>query len=247
MEEARKLTGLTVGFSEGWKVLNRDMGSFIPIVLIMLSIIIMPLFADDAQTKMKELSQSTKKGKKQLDLGRNVTAFVTGSILYLFAVFFYFFVKMIPFGFSGGNEYIQSSEDTFFSIFHISYIEQFLWNCVRGYVALILVISMTLLIAVMMERIMAGMVVVCFYWMLLFIMEKMMSFEVNHLLANFMPLRLSGSIDFYIQNEIYRFAGKTFMGIVWCPVVALILSIVMIGISAGWRHRKTTGVIRHRV
>lgn len=246
IEEARKLTSLTIGFSEGWKVLNRDMGSFIPIVLIMLSIMIMPLFADDAKTRMKELSQSTKKGKKQLDFGRSITAFVTGSMLYFSAILFYFFVKTMPFGFSGGNEYIQSSEDTFFSVFHISYIEQFLWNCIRGYVALIFVISMTILIAVIMERVMAGMVVVCFYWILLFIMEKMMSFEVNHLFANFMPLRLSGSIDFYIQNEIYRFAGKTFAGMIWCPVVALILSIIMFGISVWWRYRKTTGVIKYR-
>lgn len=63
MERAGELTGLRVGFAEGWKSLNRDMGSFIPLSLIMISIIIMPLFADDAQTKMKELCLSTKNGK----------------------------------------------------------------------------------------------------------------------------------------------------------------------------------------
>lgn len=239
LKEAGKLTNLTVGFAEGWKVLNRDMGSFLPFVLIMLSIMIMPLFADGDQTRMKELIQSTRKGKKQLDLGRIAAAFAAGGILYVSAILLFFLVKIIPFGAAGGKEYIQSSEDTFFSAFHISYIEQFLWNCMRGYAALILAISTTLLISVMLERIMAGMAVVCFYWMLLYIMEKMMSFEVNHLIANFMPLRLSGSTDIYVQNEIYRFAGKTFAGIVWCPVVALMLSGIMLGISVWWRHRKT--------
>ncbi len=99
MERAEELTGLRVGFAEGWKILNRDMGSFIPLSLIMISIIIMPLFADDAQTKMKELCQSTKNGKRKLDLARITTAFGVGSVLYFVAVILYFFAKMIPFGF----------------------------------------------------------------------------------------------------------------------------------------------------
>lgn len=238
LEKAGELTELRVGFAEGWKVLNRDMGSFIPISLIMISIIIMPLFADEAQTKMKELCRSTKNGKKRLDLARIATAFGVGSVLYFAAVLLYFFVKMIPFGFSGGGEYIQSSEDTFFSVFRITYAKQFAWNCSRGYIALLFVISMTILISVLMERMMAGIVAVSFYWMLLLIMEKMISFEVNHVFANFMPLRLSGSRDFYIHNEIYRFAGKTFHAMVWCPAVAVVLSAFMVGIAAWWLRRK---------
>lgn len=244
MEKAGELTGLKAGFSEGWKNLNHDMGSFIPLCLIMISIIIMPLFADDAQTKMKELGQSTKNGKKRLDLARITTAFGVGSILYFVAVISYFFIKMIPFGFSGGGEYIQSSEDTFFSVFHITYAEQFMWNCIRGYIALIFVVSMTILISVLMERIMAGIVVVSFYWILLFIMEKMISFEVNHVFANFMPLRLSGSKDFYTHNEIYRFAGKTFDAMIWCPAVVIVLSAFMVGIAVSLCLRSASRIYR---
>lgn len=240
MDEAGKLTGLTVGFAEGWKTLNRDLGDFIWLVLIMVSIIIMPLFAYDAQTRMKELTRSTKKGKRQLDLARVITAFETGSILYVLSIPVYFLIKMIPFGFSGSDEYIQSSEDTFFSVFHISYKEQFVWNCIRGYVSLLFVISITILISVILERMMAGIVIICFYWILLYIMEKMMSFEVNYIFANFMPLRLSGSMDFYVSNEIYRFAGKTFYGLVWCPAVALILSAAMAGASIWWMRLRSS-------
>ncbi len=246
MERAGELTGLRVGFAEGWKSLNRDMGSFIPLSLIMISIIIMPLFADDAQTKMKELCLSTKNGKKRLDLARIITAFGMGSVLYFAAVIFYFAVKMIPFGFSGCGEYIQSSEDTFFSVFRITYAEQFVWNFSRGYIALIFAISMTILISVLIERIMAGIAAVSFYWILLLIMEKMISFEVDHVFVNFMPLRLSGSKDFYIHNEIYRFAGKTFHAMVWCPAVAVALSAFMVGIAVWWLRRKRVGV-KHRI
>lgn len=233
-KEAEKLTSLTVGFSEGWKVLNRDIGRLIVMISVMISIIIMPLFAEETQTGMQELIRSAMKGKRQLDFARIITAYGMGSILYFFAVFLCFLIKMMPFGFAGANEYIQSSENTFFSVFHISYLQQFAWNCLRGYAALIFVVSMTILISVMLEQVMAGYAAICFFWGLLLIMNQMISFEVNHMFANFMPLRLAGSLDFYNRNEIYRVAGRTFDSIVWCPVVALILSVGM-AVSAVWR------------
>ena len=106
---------------------------------------------------------------------------------------------------------------------------------------------MTILVSVLMERVMAGIVVVSFYWILLLIMEKMISFEVNHVFANFMPLRLSGSKDFYTHNEIYRFAGKTFDAMVWCPAVVMALSALMVGAAVWWLRRKTAGVYKHRI
>ena len=233
-KEAEKLTSLTVGFSEGWKVLNRDIGRLIVIISVMISIIIMPLFTEETQTGMQELIRSAMKGKRQLDFARIITAYGMGSILYFFAVFLCFLIKMMPFGFAGANEYIQSSENTFFSVFHISYLQQFAWNCLRGYVALIFVVSMTILISVMLEQVMAGYAAICFFWGLLLIMNQMISFEVNHMFANFMPLRLAGSLDFYNRNEIYRVAGRTFDSIVWCPVVALILSVGMAALAV-WR------------
>lgn len=239
MEKAGKLNELKTGYFEGWKTLNRDIGSFIPPILVIISIVIMPLFADDSQTAMRELNRSSKKGKRALEFARIIAAFVTGSVLYFISMLFYFFVKMLPFGFMGGNKAIQCSEDTFFSVFNISFMEQFILNCLRGYVSLILVVSMTIMISVIAKRIMAGIVIIFFYWILLLIMEKMMSFEVNHMFANFMPLRLSGGIDFYIQNEVYRFAGETFDAIVWCPALALLLAAVMVVIAL-WRIYRET-------
>lgn len=234
LERAGKLTGLTIGYAEGWKVLNRDIGSFVPLVMLMVSLLIMPLFADDAQNRMKELSRSTRNGKKQLAAARFISAFMTGSVFYLLAMFCFFFIKMIPFGFSGSEELIQSNADTFFSVFPITYLEQFLINCLRGYVALIFVVALTVMISATTERIMVGSVVVCFFWLLLLVMEQMMQFEVNHWFANFMPLRLSGSADFYTANEIYRFGGSSFDGIVWCPVIALLVSVVMTALTVLW-------------
>ena len=94
--------------------------------------------------------------KKRFDLARITTAFGVGSILYFAAVIFYFLVKMIPFGFSGGGEYIQSNEETFYSVFHITYAEQFAWNCSRGQIALIFAIPMTIHVMVWCQAVAAA-------------------------------------------------------------------------------------------
>ncbi len=238
LKRAGKLTSLTIGYAEGWKVLNRDMGSFLPLVLLMVSLLIMPLFADDTQNKMKELSRSSRNGKKQLAIARFISAFMTGSVFYLLAVFSFFLIKMIPFGFSGSGELIQSNADTFFSVFSITYLEQFMINCLRGYAALIFVVALTVLISATTERIMVGSVIVCFFWLLLLVMEQMMQFEVNHWFANFMPLRLSGSTDFYTSNEVYRFGKSSFDSIIWCPMIALVVSVAMTVLTVIWLRKE---------
>lgn len=234
MKRAEKIDSLVIGYAEGWKVLNRDMGNFLPIVLIMISLLLMPLFADDTQNKMKELSRSAKYGKKQLALARFLSAFLIGSAFYLLAVLCFFFIKMFPFGFAGSGYLIQSNADTFLSVFPITYLEQFMITCLCGYIALIFEIAMTILVSVTTERIMIGSVVICFFWLLLLVMEQMMQFEVNHWLANFLPLRLSGNADFFTSNEIYRFAGNSFDAIVWCPVIVVASSAVMLILSIIW-------------
>lgn len=250
LERAGNLTSLKIGYAEGWKVLNHDMGNFIPLVLLMISFLIMPLFADDTQNKMKELSSSARNGKKQLALARFVSAFMMGSVFYLSAIVCFFFIKMLPFGFAGSGEFIQSNADTFFSTFTITYLEQFLINCLRGYVTLVFVVALTVLISATTERIMVGSVIICFFWLLLFVMEKMMQFEVNHCFANFMPLRLSGSTDFYTLNEVYRFGRNSFDGIIWCSMIAMAISVVMIALTAAWLMKERlivkTGIRQNR-
>lgn len=194
----------------------------------------MPLFADDTQNKMKELTSSARNGKKRLILARFVSAFMMGSVFYLSAVVCYFVIKMLPFGFEGSGELIQSNADTFFSTYTITYWEQFLINCLRGYVTLVFVVALTVLISAMAERIMMGSAIICFFWLLLFVMEKMAQFEVNHCFANFLPLRLAGSADFYTLNEVYRFGGNSFDGIAWCLMISMGVSVIMLALAAIW-------------
>lgn len=231
MNQAERLERLSVGFSEGWKVLNRDLGMYLPVVLVLISLVLMPLLADDSQTKMRELCRSTRYGKRRLNHARVVTAYLAGMLLYAASVLVYFVIKIFPFGLDGWDESIQSSADTFFSVYNMTYLGQFLVNCLLGFAALIFSVSLVVFITALSKKVMQSAVVDIFFWMLLLILEQVPQFAVNYWFANFMPLRMCSAVHYLTGNEVYRIAGRSVRNMAWCPAVALLLSAVWVCLS----------------
>ena len=159
MQRAEHVSDISMEYAEGWKVLNRDMGGFVQTLLVLIAVVLMPLVGSDTKTNMKELYRSAKYGKRHLDHSRIVTAFLTGSLLYLVGTIIYFLMKMTPFGVEGATQVIQSNPETFFSVYNITNCQQFFLNMFIGYVALLFNISLMLLIMVFMEKVMKGAVV----------------------------------------------------------------------------------------
>lgn len=228
LQRAEKLTALSMGYAEGWKVLNVDMGGFESVLLVIIVIILLPFFGNDSQTKMRELYRSTKLGKKELDNARIIATFLTGSALYLLGTVLYFVIKIVPFGLEGGNQQIQSNITTFFSLYNISYWQQFLLNIMIGFVALIFLICFMMLITILIDSIMAGAAVLIFFWILLIIFDQMGQYQVNHWFANFMPLRMTTFNHFYNQNDIYRVFGKSMSCMEWNLLLTAILSLLLL-------------------
>lgn len=232
--KAEKLAEIPFGYAEGWKILNRDMEVFVPLLLIMIAVFLFPLFGVDPKISMDELNRSSKYGKLPLSKARILTAFIVGTVLYALGTMLFPAIKMAPFGLEGGNQYIQSNMTTFFSLYNITYLQQYFINVTIGFVALLFVACLSLLLTVVMEKVMNSAVVFAFFWITLLLFGQLYLWQVNHYFADFMPLRLTTFSHYYIGNEIYRFAGMVFESMVWCPAVALALSVVMIGITVWW-------------
>ncbi len=228
MERASQLSTLPMDYAEGWKVLNEDMGKFMPILLILTALILLPLFGSEPQTKMKELYRSTRHGKRKLDRARITTAFIIGIILWLFGMILFFAIKMVPFGLEGGCQPIQSNATTFFSVYNITYMQQFLINAGVGLLAMLFMISLTLLLTVLSDGVLTGAVGIAFFWILLLIFDQVPLYLVDHYFANFMPLKMMDFQHYYIGNEIYRIAGNSFTCLVWVIFLSVIISVGMI-------------------
>lgn len=237
--KAKKMEEIPFGYAEGWIILNKDMEIFVPLLLVIIAAFLFPLFGVDPKINMNELNRSAQYGKISLDQARILTAFLVGTALYALGTVLFLTIKMIPLGLEGENQYIQSNMTSFFSLYHITYLQQYFINVTIGFTALLFVICLLLLVTVVMEKIMHSAVVFAFFWITLLLFEQLYLWQVNHYFANFMPLRLTAFSHYYTGNEIYRAAGFTFDSMVWCPMVALVLSGGMIGITVWWLQRNT--------
>lgn len=137
----------------------------------------------------------------------------------------FFVIKMIPFGFEGWNQCIQSNSKMFFSVYPITNLQQFFLNGMIGLAALLFAVSFLIFITVFMEKVMSSAVVFIFFWILLLLFDQMYLWPVNHFFANFMPLRMTSFSHYYIGNEIYRVFGVSLSCMVW--------SILLSGLIAG--------------
>lgn len=228
MQSAAQVSEISFEFAEGWKVLNDDMGIFVAFVLVLISVLLLPLVGIDPQNNMQELCRGTKYGKGQLDHARIFTAFLSGAFLYMVSVSLYFLIKIVPFGLGGWNQCIQSNSNTFFSLYNITNLEQFLLNVMAGFAALLFVIAMILFITTFMKKIMTSAVIYAFFWIMLLLFDQMYLWQVDHYFANFMPLRMTAFSHYYTGNEIYRVFGKSLSCMTWSILLSGLLTGIML-------------------
>lgn len=121
MDKAGDLSVISMGYSEGWKVLAENMGGFGILLNMVITVLILPLFGRDSGVQMEELVRSARFGQKRLHLSRILSAYLAATVLYFASMMIYFSILMMPFGFEGGNQPIQNNVRTFFHfiILHI--------------------------------------------------------------------------------------------------------------------------------
>lgn len=233
MQSAKQVSEIKLGYAEGWKVLNDGMNVFVPVLLILISVLLLPLFGIDPKSNMTELYRSTRYGKVPLDHARVLAAYEIGTFLYLVGIVLHFVIKMVPFGLKGWNQCIQSNVKTFFSLYKITNFQQFLLNVMIGLVALLFAVSFLLLVTAIMEKIMTSAVIFVFFWILLLLFEQMYLWSVNHYFANFMPLRMTSFSHYYVGNEIYRVFGSSLSCMSWSILVSILLSGILLAATIG--------------
>ena len=240
MDRAESLSVLSMEYAEGWKVLAEKMGNFVFLIVIIIAVLVLPLFGRDPAVQMEELVRSSRYGKRQLDTARITAAYLTATVLYVCSMAIYFVIVMLPFGFDGANQPIQSNVRTFFSLYNITYLQQFLWNLFRGYVVLIFMVSLVLTVTIILKNILASASVIALFLVMLVIFNQVYLYPVNHWFANFMPVRMTNFWHFYTGNELYRICGFSVSCMSWSIVVSLILSVILlvVGMTALCANRK---------
>lgn len=231
MDRANSLSALSMEYAEGWKALAERLGNFVFLIAVIISVLVLPLFGRDPAVQMEELERSSRYGKRQLDMARITAAYLTATVLYVCSMAIYFVIIMLPFGFDGAGQPIQSNVRMFFSLYNITYFQQFLWNLFRGYVVLIFMVSLTLSVTVLLKNILTGAAVIALFLVMLVIFNQVYLYPVNHWFTNFMPVRMTDFRQFYLGNELYRICGFSISCMNWSIVVSLGLSVILLAIG----------------
>lgn len=151
----------------------------------------------------------------------------------------FFVIRMIPFGLDGEMQYIQSNMTTFFSIFNMTYLQQFFANVAVGFIALFFDVCLLILITVVMDKMMNSAVVFVLFLITLLLFDQMYIWKVNHYFANFMPLRMTSFTHYYIGNEIYRIFGCSLSCMIWSILLSSLLAgILLLLLAIGWEKVK---------
>lgn len=240
MDKAKSLSTLSMGYAEGWKALEETMGNFVFLLVIVISVPLLQLFGRDPAVKMEEIVRSSRYGKRQLDRARIMAAYLTATVLYVCSMAVYFVIVMLPFGFGGANQLIQSNVRTFFSLYDITYMQQFLYNLFRGYVVLIFMVSMVLMVTILIKNILASGAIIAIFMVMLVIFNQIYLYPINHWFTNFMPVKMTDFWYFYTGNELYRIFRLSISCMSWSIIVSLVLSggILVTGLIALHVYRK---------
>ena len=240
MGKAKSFSSLSMEYAEGWKVSAEKMGNFVLLIVIIISVLVLPLFGHDPAVRMEELVRSSRYGKRQLDMARITAAYLAATVLYVCSMAIYSIIVMLPFGFDGADQPIQSNVMTFFSLYNITYMQQFLLNLFRGYAVLIFMVSLVLTITILLKNILAGASVIAIFLVMLVIFNQVYLYPVNHWFTNFMPVRMTDFRQFYTGNELYRIFGFSISCMSWSIVISLILSMTFlaVGLTALYINRK---------
>lgn len=228
IKNAEKQAVITMEYAEGWKNINDHISTCVQMILILIGFFLIPLFGNDSSIKMQYLYRSTCYGKKKLDHARVAFAYIAGILLYVSGSAVFVLVNILRFGIEGPGQPIQSNLTMFFSVYDYTYMKQFMVNFGIGIVAVLFTVSLTLLISILADGVIAGSVVLAFIWIFLVLFDQMHMFIVDHKFINFTPLKMVDFNHYYTGNEIYYILGSNIDCMQWVMVVNVILSVILL-------------------
>lgn len=217
-------TPIETGYAEGWRNLNNDMAGFIPLILGLISILILPVFAEDSKVKMKEFYASTVNGKKVLVNARLIAGVQVGVIVYTLSMIVLTLSRLLILGFQGGSLPIQGSVKFFFSVRSVTYFQQYLLNFTIGFVAMLFIVSVVMLFAVLTQQIVAAGVLLAFFWIIMTMVPPLDM--INRYFMDFLPYKMTNFNTYYIDNEVYSIFGEVFNK----STMVILISIILLGV-----------------
>ncbi len=136
IEKANELQEpLLVGYSLGWSTVNSSMVDLVTIVILFISFICLGIFGENQKGSMNNLILSTKNGKVNIIKAKLIVCLCLSSITYFISIAIFTICNLLILGVEGYDLYIQSNLGYIYSVYNITFLQQYLMNITLGFIA----------------------------------------------------------------------------------------------------------------
>ncbi len=133
--------------ADGWQAALEHAPSIIMITVLILGFFVSGIFSNEFQWKADSVFFSTKHGRDKGTFSKIAAGLIVTTAVYWSMVLLYSLVVFAIFGVSGADCVIQTSLGGWKSLYHMTYLEEYLLVILGGYVGALFILSMSMLVS----------------------------------------------------------------------------------------------------
>jgi len=232
-------TPFKLDYSKGWEILFWNSGGIMLAIVFIMCVCVSPLFAGEYQSGADSIILSSRYGRSKVIVAKLKASFLFTTGLFLFGILFYTLLTLGIYGFSGWDASLQTVHLT--APFPLTIFQTYLWTLLIGYLACLMMMSVTLLLSARMKSpfsVIIWSTVLLFVPM--FIPYSKSSRLFNHLIQ-LLPNKMLNSFEALTHYELYHIFGQMIPQHMVMTVLALLVTILLLPfVYRGFRNHQVT-------
>lgn len=133
--------------ADGWREAITYVITIIMMTMLVLSFFVSGIFSGEFQWKADAIFFSTKYGRNKGTFSKIAAGLIVITVVYWTMIFLYSLVVFSIYGTSGANCVIQTSLSGWKSLYHITYLQEYLLVIVGGYVGVLFILLLSMLVS----------------------------------------------------------------------------------------------------
>lgn len=132
---------------DGWRAALEYVVTIIMITMLVLSFFVSGIFSSEFQMKADSIFFSTKYGRNKGTLSKIAAGLIVITVVYWTMILLYSLVVFSIYGTSGANCVIQISLGGWKSLYHMTFIQEYLLVIIGGYVGVVFILLLSMLVS----------------------------------------------------------------------------------------------------
>ena len=133
--------------TDGWQVALEYVVTIIMMTMLVLSFFVSGIFSGEFQWKADSIFFSTKYGRNKGTLSKIAAGLIVVTVVYWIMILLYSLIIFSVYGTSGANCVIQTSLAGWKSLYHMTFVQEYLLVIVGGYVGVLFILLLSMLVS----------------------------------------------------------------------------------------------------